>query len=280
MRGIKIYIAVIMFWIVLIVCATTSNGANLSVSASKSTASNGDKVKITVNGDGITGWVTLSANGGVLSSDGVWVENSSNSVYLTVSGDKNIVVKANPSSVADSNTAAPYSEPSYVTIKVSNNSKKDEQKSNTKTDSTKKDENKNETEEKTKSKVATLKNLGITPKQYDFSAFKPGTTSYSVKVPNDVESVKIYATATSAKAKISGVGTKKLKEGVNTFNVKVTAEDEKTTKTYTLTINRSKEKEEDKDKEKEEEEKEKEKTEDKKAEDSKTKSSKKSKKSK
>ena len=48
---------------------------------------------------------------------------------------------------------------------------------------------------------ATLKNLGITPKQYDFSGFKKNTTSYSVSVANEAEKISIYATPTNSKAK-------------------------------------------------------------------------------
>ena len=88
-----------------------------------------------------------------------------------------------------------------------------------------------------KSSNASLSNLGITP--HDFSTFKPGTTSYTVNVPYETSSIKIYANKGQSGQKITGTGNKKLDIGKNTFNVKVTAEDGKTTKTYTLTINRS-----------------------------------------
>ena len=91
---------------------------------------------------------------------------------------------------------------------------------------------------------ATLKNLGITPAEYDFSGFRKMTTSYSVKVPYEAEKIKIYADSTSDKATIEGIGSKTLDVGLNTFTVKVTAEDKKTTKTYTLKITREEEKEE------------------------------------
>jgi len=90
---------------------------------------------------------------------------------------------------------------------------------------------------------ATLKNLGITPTEYDFSGFRKMTTSYSVKVPYEAEKIKIYADATSEKATITGIGSETLDVGLNTFTVKVTAEDKKTTKTYTLKITRKEEKE-------------------------------------
>ena len=88
----------------------------------------------------------------------------------------------------------------------------------------------------TKSSDATLSNLGIRPN--DFSGFKPGTTTYNVTVPADVEQVEVYATATSSKATISGTGTKTLQEGNNALSVVVTAEDG-TQKTYTINVTRS-----------------------------------------
>ena len=85
---------------------------------------------------------------------------------------------------------------------------------------------------------ADLSDLGITPKKYDFTGFTKTVTSYTFSVANEAEEIKIYATASDkSKAKVEGIGTKKLKEGKNSFEVKVTAEDG-TTKTYTLNIER------------------------------------------
>ena len=97
----------------------------------------------------------------------------------------------------------------------------------------------NTTAETKVSADATLKNLGITPN--DFSGFKKATTNYNVTVPYETEKIKIYADATNAKATVTGTGSKTLEVGKNTFNIKVTAEDKKTTKTYTLNITRKKE---------------------------------------
>ena len=86
---------------------------------------------------------------------------------------------------------------------------------------------------------ATLRNLGIKPN--DFSGFRKATTSYSISVPKSVDKISIYATASNPKATVAGTGSKNLQIGKNTFNIKVTAEDKKTTKTYTLTIVRKQE---------------------------------------
>ncbi len=87
----------------------------------------------------------------------------------------------------------------------------------------------------TESSNANLSNLGIRPN--DFSGFRPGTTTYNVTVPEDVESVEVYATAQDSGATISGTGNKTLEYGANALNVVVTAEDG-TTKTYTINVTR------------------------------------------
>lgn len=88
----------------------------------------------------------------------------------------------------------------------------------------------------TKSSVATLSNLGIRPN--DFTGFRPSTYSYNVEVPNDTETIDVYASKGQSGQTISGTGTKTLKEGVNTFNVVVTAE-AGNTQTYTINVTRT-----------------------------------------
>ena len=92
-------------------------------------------------------------------------------------------------------------------------------------------------ETQAESSNANLSMLGIRPTEYDFTGFKVGTTSYDVTVPNDVEEVEVYATAQDSKSKISGLGTKKLTEGLNDLSIVVTAEDG-TEKIYTINVTR------------------------------------------
>ena len=115
------------------------------------------------------------------------------------------------------------------------------------------DEKNEEDKKEELSTDATLSNFGISPKEYDFSGFKKSNTSYSTTVPSEVERISIYGYASNAKATIDGTGTKTLDFGKNEFNIKVTAEDKKTTKTYTVTITREEEKEKADEKEEEEE---------------------------
>ena len=69
-------------------------------------------------------------------------------------------------------------------------------------------------------------------------AFDKDTTSYTLDVDSDVESVKINATTEDEHATLTGDGTKDLTYGSNVFDIVVTAEDGETTKTYTVTVTR------------------------------------------
>ena len=79
---------------------------------------------------------------------------------------------------------------------------------------------------------------GLRVENYSISpSFSSSVTSYSLEVPNEVESVIIRATKADANASISGTGERSLSEGSNVFKVVVTAQ-KGNTKTYTININR------------------------------------------
>jgi len=68
-------------------------------------------------------------------------------------------------------------------------------------------------------------------------SFNASTTNYNVTVPNSVTSATISATAADSHATVSGIGSKSLNVGQNSFPVVVTAEDG-SEKTYTIVITR------------------------------------------
>ena len=226
---IVLIILIVMF---IFLNTTISTAVSLTIKASKTTAKKGDSVNITVNGTGISGRINLSVSGnGKLTDSSVWVDNSKVSTTLKINGTGKIIVTANPTDISDSNSGDAITNIRGVstTINVASDSSNG---NNT---------NDNISNNDVLLKDATLKNLGIKPN--DFSGFRKATTSYSVSVPKNVEKISIYATPTNPKATVSGTGTKSLQIGKNTFNVKVVAEDKKTTKTYTLTITRKNEEE-------------------------------------
>ena len=231
MKTKRILKIMIIFVLYLLLNITISNAASLSIKAAKTTAKKGDTVTITVNGSGLTGKVSLAVSGkGSLNSNSVWVENSSKTVKLSINGTGKITVTAKPIDVSDSDNATAYTKSASTTITV-----KDTSTSNTTNNNTNNTDNNNTTT----SSDATLSNLGIKPN--DFGGFRKANTSYSVSVPKNVDKISIYATPSNNKATVTGTGSKSLQLGKNTFYIKVTAEDKKTTKTYTLTITRKSE---------------------------------------
>ncbi len=88
-----------------------------------------------------------------------------------------------------------------------------------------------------KSSNANLTTLGIKPGQYDFTGFNNDTLSYEAKVPEEVESIEIFAILQDKKATIKGTGTRNLQIGKNALEVVITAEDG-TTKTFIINVTR------------------------------------------
>lgn len=231
----KSLILLLVMILTMFVFLPKSNAAGLSVALSKTTANVGDTVNVTVNGSGIAGKISLSVSGNAtLSQNSVWVDNSSATASVKINGAGNVTVTATPVDASDSTTAQPFTTPSSATITVSNNSGGNS--GNNSGGQTTEKPNQSNQQPQTKSNVATLSNLGIRPN--DFKGFKSSQTSYSVEVPNNVETIEIYASKGQNGQTISGTGKKSLKEGANSFNVVVTAEDGKTQKTYTLNITR------------------------------------------
>ena len=214
MKKFKSLLLIMIMVMAIAIVAPESKAATLTISFSKSSANVGDTVNVTVNGSGIAGKILLSVSGNAtLSQSNLWVDNSSATATLKINGTGNIKVTATPVDASDSTTAT------SGTIKVAETSS-----------------GSGETSTPTKSNVATLSNLGIKPN--DFSGFSAGKTSYSVEVPNETETIEVYASKGQSGQTISGTGKKTLKEGANTFSVVVTAEDGKTKKTYTINVTR------------------------------------------
>ena len=220
-------LCVIVFLAVIIIFSPKSQAAELVINFSKSTANVGESVTVTVTGQGLAGRADLTVSGpATLSESSVRVDNNSASVTDNITGEGSVRITATPTSMVDSTTEATYTETTAGTITVSSNSSSSSSSTGTTSSSS---------TSSGKSNNANLSNLGIRPN--DFTGFKPGTTTYNVTVPEDVESVEVYATASDSKATISGTGRKTLQNGANALNVVVTAEDG-TTKTYTINVTR------------------------------------------
>jgi hypothetical protein len=225
--------------IILMMWAIKANAETANLTASATTATVGDSVTINVtytaaawnlkvSGDGITGKTFASQTSDLSEeskSESFTLDTSKAGTYtISLTGD----ITNKDGNTTDVNKS--------VTVTV-----KEKETTSTGTATTPTTETSTVTPEKTKSSVATLRNMGITPN--DFSGFKAGTLTYTAEVPYTTSKVNLYAYATDSNATVTGTGSKSLTVGENTFKVVVTAEDGTTTKTYTLTVKRLSEEE-------------------------------------
>lgn len=237
MKKFKKIILIFLICICGLLVATNVKAASANISANKTTVNVGETVTITVNANAaaweihVTG--AVSGNYADTSDSG---ENTSVTKTLTFTpkseGTYTVKMSGN---VSDGSTNATSSIGGSVTITAKSNTSSNNSNSSSSNNSNSGNSS-TATTPAAKSNVATLSNLGISPN--DFSGFSPSKTSYSTEVPNDVETIEIYAKKGQSGQTISGTGKKTLKEGTNTFSIVVTAEDGKTQKTYTLNITR------------------------------------------
>ena len=213
-----------------------ANAAYISISLDKTTASPGETISGTISSDCV-GRVNLSSSNGTISTDRVWIEGGSQSFTITVGNSGTASISASPEGGIMSSGGTDITvegASTIISIATSNGSSSSGGSSSGSSSSSGSTTGVSTTSTQ-ESSNANLSNLGIRPN--DFSGFTPGTTTYNVTVPEDVESVEVYATAQDSGATISGTGNKTLEYGENALSVVVTAEDG-TTKTYTINVTR------------------------------------------
>lgn len=255
----KKYIKQIIFLAVMIACILFENKAYAAggfvIGTSKSEINKGESFTLTISANNAYGQVNITADNATVSPNTVFLENNTKKVTVTStnSNDISIVVSPAKSGLGDQDER-PITTSQGAKVKVKTTSSNNNSNSNSNTGSGENNSGTTQTNQgtssnqassnqsnntQTKSSVAILGNLGIKPN--DFSGFTPNKTSYSTTVPNSVSSIEVYAVSPqNQKQTISGTGKKQLKEGQNNFEIKVTAEDGKTTKTYKLTVTREK----------------------------------------
>lgn len=240
----KIKILKILFITILMFFTNTiiSNAGIISVSSS----TNGDKATVSVSSSvklgaytvSISGMTPISSSGGQ-GAGGSLITNASAEGFTSLatytfnapSVDTKVTVSA--TGMEGTDFSPQTDETVSVTVKAKKTSNNED---NTGGSSNPVDGNKNDDSNDEKSSNANLSNLGIKPN--DFKGFKPTTKKYNVTVPNDVTSVEVYAYKGNEGQSVSGTGVKNLKEGENTFEVKVVSEDKSKTNTYTIVVTR------------------------------------------
>lgn len=214
----------------LILLSSTSLAGSISISSSKSTVSPGETFTVSVTGNDATGKVNVS--GGSISPSSQWIEN--NSVKFSATAPQTGSVTITASGEFSDSQGNDFKDSKSITISVAqptpppSTPNPEPTTPATPTEPTK-------PAEPVVSSNANLSNLGINPKEYDFKGFRASKTTYEVTVPNEVNSIEIYASKQDSKASIEGIGKKKVQEGTNVFKIIVTAENGNT-KTYQLNV--------------------------------------------
>lgn len=197
---------ILLVMILCLVPIVKVNAASLSVSAN-TTVTVGSSVSVRISGG--TGKVGVSSsNTSILSSgtSSLWIEPSGSVTFKANKvGKATITVRA--LDLADSNGNEITGSKS-ITINV--------------------------VEKKISSSVNNLKSLSVDGAELS-PKFESGTTSYNVTVPKGTEKINIKAEVEDSKSSLSGTGEKVVTEGMNKFDVIVTAENG-AQKTYTLNV--------------------------------------------
>ena len=258
-KTIKFIFLTLFMWIALSALSTV-NAASATIKSNKTSVTVGDSVTVTVTVNAAA-WnlkVSGSASGDIIgyNSD---AENQTTTKTYTIDTSKAGTYKVTLSGdITDESkdTADPINASVSITVKEKVEDKPEDNKDTTQTDkdttstdkgstTTNKDTTTTTEKPKEKSNNAYLSTLGVTPKEYDFTGFKKGTTSYSVTVPSNVDSLKVLYKTADSNATVKVTGNSGFEVGSeNKITIKVTAEDGKTTKTYTIKVTKLAEEEE------------------------------------
>ena len=235
--------SVILSISLIFILRSCSNAASASIQCSDTVNVN-TPITISVSGSAVQWNLYLKVNGQTIASsnelenvEGNKTISFSGTYTPTSEGTLTVTLEGSATEASDGSTVKNFGSKSITVVNPVDNGNTTDNNSGSGSNSDSNSGSGTPTQPETKSNVATLSNLGIKG-QYDFTGFRAAKTSYSVTVPNEVESVEIYAYKGQNGQKITGAGVKQLNEGANTINVVVTAEDGKTTKTYTINVER------------------------------------------
>lgn len=214
----------LLLTLVISLCVISKvEAASMSMYANKQTVTVGSTVTVTVKASDVAGsFKTYSSNNNILSGGGTkFIDNGSATYTFTAKSVGTTNITATAVDAADYNEKT-FSGSRAISIRVVNKTTNTSNNSNNNTTTVKKSSNN------------LLKSLKVG--DYKLSPeFNKDTTSYNLTVPKETEKVKIEANAEDSKAKVNGTGEKSVSEGMNKFDVVVTAENGYK-KTYTLNI--------------------------------------------
>ena len=230
----KLIFIILIITFILLIMTIKSNAASVSIKASKSSVSPGEKFSVTVSVTGGAGYINLSASNGTLSSTSIDLMLQSSVTVNCTAGNSGSVKISGSGVIADNITEQDDKISASTTVTIISNSS-----SGSSGSSSNKPNNSNTNNDDTpKSTDSSLKGLSveegaITPE------FNKDVKEYTLTVPNEIGGANVTAIPNDSKATVSVTGNVGLKEGENTVTILVTAEDGSTSK-YLIRVIREK----------------------------------------
>lgn len=246
-------IGIVIFIIIITMLSKVYAAGSFSVSASSTSIYVGNTTTLTIKTSDCAGKFTVtSSNSSVatVSSSSVWVDGTTTvTITAKANGTANIVVTTQDVSDIDLNDVK-GSKSVTVTVstkQTSTSNNTSSAKPNTTTSSKPSSSNastSNKVNNKTNTQTSVQSTLSNNAYLKEFRVDIPGITpdfnkntfNYALTVEESVNNLSVTAVPEDSKASVSISGNTNLNLGENTINVKVTAEDKKTTKTYTINV--------------------------------------------
>ncbi len=205
-----------------------------------SSVESGETISVTISGSlssASTTWTGLIVGEGNASYSGgdlnIWSDGASFSrtVYFTAGNPGTATFYVGNIDVSDENRE--YTGSDTCTVNITSASKPNRAAANV---NDVYDNDNDDEDEKDKSSNSYLKSLSIDGVKYS-PAFNKDKMEYAAVVPGDKEKITINGEVEDETASVDGFGEKELKEGLNKFEVKVTAENGEV-RTYVISITR------------------------------------------
>lgn len=246
-------IGIVILIIIITMLSKVYAAGSFSVSASSTSIYVGNTTTLTIKTSDCAGKFTVtSSNSSVatVSSSSVWVDGTTTvTITAKANGTANIVVTTQDVSDIDLNDVK-GSKSVTVTVstkQTSTSNNTSSAKPNTTTSSKPSSSNastSNKVNNKTNTQTSVQSTLSNNAYLKEFRVDIPGITpdfnkntfNYALTVEESVNNLSVTAVPEDSKASVSISGNTNLNLGENTINVKVTAEDKKTTKTYTINV--------------------------------------------
>lgn len=229
----KIYKYLCVSILSFIVLINNVFAAGYSVSTTSNSVTIGNSITLKISGSDIAGKFSISTSDSSIvsiSSGNVWIDNNTQSITLKTNKVGSATITIKPTDVTS------YSGDTITgnkTVKITVNAKPvNKPSSNNSGSSSGSSSNK---PAKVKSSNSYLSSLTVDGYDLD-NSFDKETLEYSVTVKEGTEKVKINAQLADSNAKVTGTGEVSVSEGLNTFNIIVTAENG-SKRTYILKVN-------------------------------------------